>query len=101
MSGCTPCASSIAVDAEPGRHAVRADPAQTEQILVNLAVNARHAMPEGGRMRIEVAPFDPAAADREAHPALAPGRHVPPVQLQDRGRLHLDPHRRGGHPCRR
>jgi len=67
---------AVEVDAEAGCHVVRADPAQTEQILVNLAVNARHAMPGGGRVRISVAPFDPGAADREAHPALAPGRHV-------------------------
>jgi CheY-like chemotaxis protein len=37
----------------PGSAAVRADPDQLSQVLINLAVNARDALPEGGQLRIE------------------------------------------------
>ncbi len=55
---------------------VKADPGQIEQILMNLAVNARDAMPNGGTLTIEtvVQVLDEAFA--ELHPGLTPGPHI-------------------------
>jgi CheY-like chemotaxis protein len=58
-----------------GPSMVKADPHKLEQVIVNLAVNGRDAMPQGGRLTIEIngQKVDPALADQHGG---APGQHV-------------------------
>jgi CheY-like chemotaxis protein len=58
----------------PGLDRVKADPGQVEQVLMNLAVNARDAMPAGGRLMIETGNLELREGAR--YPGLAPGRYV-------------------------
>ena len=63
---------------------VRADPGQFQQVLMNLAINARDAMPEGGRITFETRNF---VADREfadEHRPMEPGRWVE-LRMTDTG----------------
>lgn len=61
---------------QPGLWPVKIDRSQFEQILVNLAVNARDAMPEGGRLTIQTSNVSFTADDVKARPELTPGDYV-------------------------
>jgi len=63
---------------------VLADPGQVEQVIMNLVVNARDAMPDGGMVKIETAGRDLPEAARHAQGHVPPGQYVT-LSVQDAG----------------
>ncbi len=70
--------SHIALETRYGQHLplVAADVALVEQIVINLAINSRDAMPKGGKLAIETFAIDLNTASLRRHPEGRPGRFV-------------------------
>src|SRR5439155_3191114 len=60
----------------PALPTVKVDPLSIDQVLMNLAVNARDAMPRGGRLTIETAQVDLDETYTISHAGVVPGRYV-------------------------
>jgi len=68
----------------PDLNAVRADPTQIEQVLMNLCLNARDAMPHGGRLVIETQNVEVGEEYTRLYSYVRPGRHVR-LEVSDNG----------------
>jgi PAS domain S-box-containing protein len=66
----------LVIDAEPALWRVKADRGQLEQVLVNLAVNARDAMPAGGRLSVDTGNIEVDATYASGRPDLRLGRYT-------------------------
>jgi two-component system cell cycle sensor histidine kinase/response regulator CckA len=60
----------------PHLHRVRVDPGQMEQVIMNLVVNARDAMPRGGALTLQTASVELDEAFAREHIGVTPGPHV-------------------------
>ena len=74
----------LAVKASDGLGRVKADPGQIEQVIMNLAVNARDAMPDGGKLTIETRDVLIDESTVATHPGMHAGPYVM-VAVSDTG----------------
>jgi len=69
-------AVDVVVKTAPDLGRVRVDASQVDQVLLNLAANARDAMPRGGRLTIETSNVELGEAECRAHDGARPGKFV-------------------------
>lgn len=67
---------AVSTDLDPGAGPVRADPSQVVQILMNLSVNARDAMRDGGTLVLATANADLVGESAKGFPEASPGQYV-------------------------
>ncbi len=67
---------AVTIVKDPALGLIQADPGQIQQVLMNLAINARDAMPEGGRLTIETANQEVGAEPAGSRAGPPPGRYV-------------------------
>jgi two-component system cell cycle sensor histidine kinase/response regulator CckA len=74
----------LQLELQPGLPMVLADAGQMEQVLMNLTLNARDAMPDGGKLVIETADLEIEHAGSSLPPQITPGRYVR-ITVSDNG----------------
>jgi PAS domain S-box-containing protein len=74
----------LRLDLAPALSAVHADPVQLEQVVLNLVINARDAMPLGGTVTLATQDVEVGSALAAGRPSLQPGRHVR-LRVRDTG----------------
>jgi two-component system, cell cycle sensor histidine kinase and response regulator CckA len=74
---------ALVANLDPSLLLVKADPGQVEQVLMNLAINARDAMPQGGKLTMTTSNLE-VAAEQGRDYDLAPGRYAM-LQVADNG----------------
>jgi PAS domain S-box-containing protein len=74
----------LRVEVDPNLHAIEADPVQMEQVLLNLVINARDAMPAGGALWLRAANAVVTEEFAQSHPPIPAGPYVV-LEVQDTG----------------
>lgn len=67
---------ALCVAPAPSLWPIKADPGQLEQVILNLAVNARDAMPQGGQLKIETRNAEIGGANPRLHGGVLAGKYV-------------------------
>ncbi|MEM6647164.1 MAG: ATP-binding protein [Bacteroidota bacterium] len=79
-----PRAIRIYIHTHAEEYLIRADATQLQQVLMNLCVNARDAMDEGGRLTVRSSAVEVTPAQADVHPEVNPGRFLR-ITVQDTG----------------